>query len=152
MNSAAAPNPDRNERRWFSAALALILTLALSILIFGCSPRIVEKVVTQHDTTYVEKVKVDSLIRRDSVFVKEKGDSVYVYREKVVEKYRFLRDTIVRVKVDSVAVEHVKEVKVEQPLSAWKKAKIRAFWWLLGAVVLLLVWTFRKSILKLIKL
>ena len=126
MNSAAAPNPEENERRWFSAALAIILTL--SLLFFGCSPRIVEKVVTQHDTTYVEKVKVDSLIRRDSVFVKEKGDSIYVYREKVVEKYRFLRDTIVRVKVDSVAVEHVKEVKVEQPLSAWKKAKIGAFW------------------------
>lgn len=39
-----------------------------------------------------------------------------------------------------------KEVKVEKELTWWKKFQIGAFWWLLGAVVLLLLWTFRKLI------
>lgn len=39
-----------------------------------------------------------------------------------------------------------KEVKVEKELTWWQKFRIGAFWWLLGAVVLLLLWTFRKLI------
>ena len=37
-------------------------------------------------------------------------------------------------------------IKVDKPLSWWQSLKIGAFWWLLGAVVLLLIWTFRKLI------
>jgi hypothetical protein len=37
-----------------------------------------------------------------------------------------------------------KEVEVEKPLSWWQNFRIRAFWWLLGAVAALLLWTFRK--------
>lgn len=43
----------------------------------------------------------------------------------------------------------IKEVKVEKPLSWWQKLRIGAFWWLLGAVALLLLWTFRKFLFKL---
>jgi hypothetical protein len=39
-------------------------------------------------------------------------------------------------------------VEVEKPLSWWQSFEIRAFWWLLAAVVLLLLWTFRKFIFK----
>jgi len=37
----------------------------------------------------------------------------------------------------------------DKPLSSWKKLKIDAFWPLCAAVLLLLVWTFRKLIIKL---
>lgn len=37
-------------------------------------------------------------------------------------------------------------VEVEKPLSWWQKFRLVAFWWLLGAVVALLLWTFRKLI------
>lgn len=37
-----------------------------------------------------------------------------------------------------------KEVKVEKELTWWQKFRIGAFWWLLGAVAALLLWTFRK--------
>ena len=39
-----------------------------------------------------------------------------------------------------------KYVEVEKELSWWQKFRLEAFWWLVGAVVLLLVWTFRKLI------
>lgn len=37
-------------------------------------------------------------------------------------------------------------LEVEKPLSWWQKFRLGAFWWLLGAVVALLLWTFRKLI------
>ena len=128
-------------------ALLLVVLLAAA-----CSPRIVESITTKHDTTYVERLRIDSLYQRDSVFVREKGDTVFIYTEKVRDRFRLLRDTVRLVQIDSVAYETVKEVKVEQPLSAWKTAKIRAFWWLVAGLLAALLWIFRKPILKLFRL
>ena len=144
-------NQDNSWLRWVFW-VGLILTLLGLNLAVSCSPKIYERVVYQHDTTYVQSVKVDSIFRKDSVFVKEKGDTVFIYKERIRDRYVFRHDTLRLVKVDSVAVERVKEVKVEKPLSAWKSAKIGAFWWLVAAVLLLLLWTFRKPILKLLHL
>lgn len=119
-------------------------------MLSGCSPRIVERVVVQHDTTKV--VRVDSLwhYQKDSVFVMEKGDTVYKYVEHIRYRDRVKVDTLLKVRVDSVTVEAIKEVKVEKSLSAWTRAKLGAFWPLLGCILLLLAWTFRKTILKLL--
>lgn len=129
-------------------ALASAVLLAFA----ACSPRVVERVTTVRDTTYVERLRVDSLYQRDSVFVREKGDTVYIYTEKVRDRWRLLRDTVRLVQIDSVAYETIKEVRVEQPLPAWQSAKIRAFWWLVAALAGALLWIFRKPILKLLRL
>lgn len=144
-------NQDNSWLRWVFW-VGLILTILGLNLAVSCSPKIYERVVYQHDTTYVQSVKVDSIFRKDSVFVKEKNDTVYIYKERIREKYKLLRDTVRLVKVDSVAVETVKEVQVEKPLSAWKSAKIGAFWWLVLALAAALIYIFRKPILKLITL
>lgn len=115
----------------------------------GCSPRIIEKVVYQRDTTVVHHR--DSIIHRDSIYVKEwmKGDTVYIekYKDRYIYRDRW-RDSIKIVR-DSVAVETIKEVKVEKPLSWWQKARIGAFWWLLVGLVAALAWIFRKPLLSL---
>ena len=144
-------NQDNSWLRWVFW-VGLILTILGLNLAVSCSPKIYERVVYQHDTTYVQQVKVDSVYRKDSVFVKEKNDTVYIYKERIRDRYVFRHDTLRLVKVDSVVVERVKEVEVEKSLSAWKTAKIAAFWWLVAAVLLLLLWTFRKPILKLLHL
>lgn len=131
----------------------VLFTLLLSSITFlpGCSPRIIEKVVYQHDTTVVHRR--DSIIRRDSVYVKEwmKGDTVYIekYKDRYIYRDRW-RDSIKIVR-DSVSIEHIKEVKVEKPLSWWQKARIGAFWWLLVGLVAALAWIFRKPLFSLIK-
>jgi len=113
----------------------------------GCSPRIIEKVVVQRDTTEIHHR--DSIYRLDSVWVREyvKGDTIYLekYRDRILYRDRW-RDSII-VRVDSVAVERVKEVKVEKPLNAWKRFKIGGFWWLLALAAV----GWRKQILWLIK-
>ena len=122
--------------------------LLLALLLASCSPRIVERVVAQHDTTYIVKRDSVTFYDRDSIFIREKGDTVYQYVERWRWRDRVRVDTITRVKVDSLTVERIKEVPVQIPLSGWERLKIGTFWWLLGLVAALLLWTFRKFIFK----
>lgn len=130
-----------NVKQW-AVAVGLCFLSALP----SCSPRIIEKVRTEYVAQEVHHR--DTTYRRDSVYIREwmKGDTVFVdrYRDRYVFRDRW-RDSIV-VKVDSFAVERVKEVQVEKPLSWGKRAKIGAFWWLVLAVAVLAGWTFRKPL------
>lgn len=130
--------------------LAAIIGAVILLALFpACSPRIVERIQVQRDTLY--QVKVDSVyeFHRDSVFVREKGDTVYIYKERVNWRDRWRIDTVHSVRVDSVAVERIKEVKVERPLTAWQRFRLRGFWWLLAGLAGLLAYTFRKPLLAL---
>ena len=128
-----------------------IFPILLLLFLPSCSPRIIEKIVSQRDTTVVHHR--DSIIHRDSIYVKEwtKGDTVYIdrFRDRYIYKDRW-RDSI-RVVRDSIAVEAVKEVKVEKPLSWWKRAKLGAFWWIIAGLAACLVYIFRKPLMGLIK-
>lgn len=65
---------------------------------------------TAHDTVYVGrrdtirtyKVYHDSVEIRDSIFIKEKGDSVYVYKEKWNTRIDIRHDTVYKAKADTV--------------------------------------------------
>ena len=122
-------------------ALMVVLFL-LPILSAGCSPKIVERIVVQHDTTTVHHR--DTTYHRDSIYIREwmKGDTVYVdrFRDRYVFRDRWRDSVSVREVHDTTAV----EVKVEKPLSWAQNAKIGAFPWLLLALIGLFLWTFRK--------
>lgn len=120
-----------------------------TVVLLGCSPRIIEKVRTEYITQEVHHR--DTTYTRDSIFIREwlKGDTVLV--EKVRDRYIY-RDRW----RDSVRVEErhdttTLEVKVEKPLSVGQKAKIGAFWWLLGAVLVCLAYIFRKPLITALK-
>ena len=136
-------NDHRQRRR--RARRAVLVLLSASILC-ACSPRIIERVVYQKDTTVVHHR--DTTFRRDSVYIREwmKGDTVYIekYKDRFVYRDRW-RDSI-RVVRDSVAVETIREVKVEKPLSWAQRAKIGAFPWLLLTIIGAALWIFRKYI------
>ena len=121
-----------------------VILLFAAMLLAGCSPRIVERVVVQRDTTTVHHR--DTTFRRDSVYIREwmKGDTVFVdrFRDRYVFRDRWRDSVSVREVHDTTAV----EVRVEKSLSWSQKAKIGLFPWLLLACVGLLLWTFRKRI------
>ena len=122
-------------------ALGVVLFL-LPILGAGCSPKIVERIVVQHDTTTVHHR--GTTYRRDSIYIREwmKGDTVYVdrFRDRYVFRDRWRDSVSVREVHDTTAV----EVKVEKPLSWSQKAKIGAFPWLLLTLIGAALWIFRK--------
>lgn len=125
----------------------LVYIVVALCFLASCSPKIIERV--QVKTEYVTKEVRDSLYFRDSIFVNEKikGDTVYV--DKFVYKYiykdRLRTDTLIREVHDTTQVEKL----IEKNLTVGQQIKQNSFWWLVMAVVLLLVWIFRKQIFKL---
>lgn len=124
--------------------LAAAIIIAL-LLLTGCSPRIVEHIVVQHDTTRVVVRDSVRFYDRDSIFIKEKGDTVYKYVEKWRWRDRVKVDTFYKVRIDSVAVESIRTVEVEKPLSVVRKAEIGAFPWLVGALAVCIVLLVRRK-------
>ena len=122
--------------------------ILVALILASCSPKIVERIVVQHDTLTVHHR--DTTYRRDSVYIREwmQGDTVFVkkFRDRYIFRDRWRDSVRVVERHDTTAV----EVKVEKELSAGQKAKIGAFWWLLGLVAALGAWTFRKPLLSLI--
>lgn len=128
-----------------------LVTFALLAVLTSCgAARKQVETIYLRDTTYISKVQVDSVFRRDSLFVKEKNDTIYIYKEKVRDRYRLLRDTVYRHKVDSVYIDRVREVKVEKELTAWQKFRLRGFWALLVAIACWIVWKNKTRILALL--
>lgn len=119
-------------------------------LVCSCSPKIVEHTITRVDSVYVDRFKIDSVYQRDSIFIQEKADTVYHFMERWRDHYVFQKDTVSIVHRDTTVVTEIKEV--ERQLSTWQNVKIKSFGWLIGLVVGLTGWTFRKQILRLIKL
>lgn len=154
MSSASIPPPQDNQpddiivfRFIFGFIILFLLTL---LLLSGCCPKgwsHLHDGVVKHDTTFVTIRDSIHHYERDSIFVKEKGDTIYKYVEKWRYRDRWHIDTLVKVRVDSVAVYSTEVVEVSKPLSAWQKWQIRGFWYLCGAIVLLLAfWIIRKRL------
>ena len=156
----------QNQRLWPYILLYLVIGAAIglvSVLMTSCSPKVIyqkETVIEYRDTTirdtaYFEvPVEVEKIVTRDTVSHLENSLAIsdamvtdgFLHhslktkpQEIPVPVVIHVRDTI---RQEAQIIE--KEVEVEKPLSWWQKFQIGAFWWLLGAVVLLLLWTFRK--------
>lgn len=137
------------EGRRIVVITSFLVLFVVGFLLPSCSPRIIEKVVVQRDTTVVHHR--DSLFTKDSVYIREwmKGDTVWVekFRDRYVYKDRWRDSISVREVHDTTTVEK----KVEKELTWGQETKISLFPWLLVAVIVLLAWTFRKQIVKLLK-
>lgn len=125
-------------------AWRMVFLLLLPVLCAGCSPRIVEKVRTEY--VYCDVHHRDTVVTRDSVYIREwmKGDTIFIekYKDRYVFRDRWRDSVQVREVHDTTAV----EVKVEKSLSWSQKAKIGLFPWILLALMGALLWIFRKHI------
>lgn len=120
------------------AAVAGLLLCGVLSLLIGCSPKVIEVPVPQVHTEYVSKtdtlIRKDSVYFRDSVYIIQRGDTIYhnayhtIYKDKLV--YNTKTDTIH--KTDTVTV--VQRVEVEKKVSWWQRVKAE-----LGGVLLLLL-------------
>jgi hypothetical protein len=145
------------------------MIVLLSWLFSGCSPKVVvqkETVVEYRDRIVVDTatveipVEVEKIVTRDTLSHLEnkyaKSDAMVsggMLHHSLESKPQIIKVPVEVHVTDTLCKETQiieKEVKVDKPLSLWQKAKIGAFWWLLWAVVLLLLWTFRKIIFKII--
>ena len=77
------------------------------------------------DSIFITAVQRDSIYLHDSIYVREKGDTVYKYVEKLRYKYVNSVDTLYRtiVRVDTAYVDRTKLEEYEKPVYIEKKVE-----------------------------
>lgn len=96
---------------------------------------------TKSDTVYLNRVQLDSIYMRDSVFIEKSGDTIREFQYKYIYRFKDRTDTLYISKTDSIQVPYPVEV-VKYKTPQW-------CWWTLGGIVLLLVPYIVKWITKL---
>lgn len=76
---------------------------------------------SSQDTTYVNKLRVDSVYRRDSIYIREHGDTVMISKDHYIYRYSDRTDTLYISKRDTINM----PVPVERNLSIWEQVKIK---------------------------
>lgn len=110
-------------------------------------PVIIEKNMTRDTTSHLENDWAESDASLVDGFLehtlKTKGRTVYLPVLVPVH------DTLWR---EKSAKEIIIPKEVEREFTWWERARLRAFWWLLAAVLLLATWIWRKPLLRILKL
>lgn len=124
--------------------LYTIVILLVSAVWYGCrTTQYVPVETVRYDTTYVNKLKVDSIYDKEFVYVN--GDTVYRYNYKY--KYQMIRDTVYMSNVDSIQVPY----PVERKLTRWEQFKINIGGYAVFAIIVTILIVFGRLIYKLKK-
>ena len=126
----------------------VILTILLASAICSCrTVKYVPVETVRTDTVYSNYSRMDSIFVRDSVYIKQKGDTVTEYRYKYVYKYKDHTDTLYISSRDTVSVPY----PVEKKLSAWQQTKVNYGGWAMVIVFAFVLVVVGKMVYKLKK-
>lgn len=78
----------------------LQLPIIIMLLLVSCKTVYVPVETEKVRTEYVTTEKIDSIYVKDSLYIKEKNDTILIYKEKIRYQYKMLTDTII--KTDSI--------------------------------------------------
>lgn len=98
----------------------LFLLLFLTTIISCTTTKVVEVPVETIKTEYVEQVKYDSVYSKDSIYIMQKGDTIYNNKIQYIYKYKYLRDTI-NITDTIPKIITVKDTQYINQLYTWQK-------------------------------
>ena len=91
--------------------IIFLILLVVACTLIGCATsKKGVAVASVHDTVYFNKVLYDSVYIDNWYYTYEKADTVVVEKTKLEYRYKLLRDTVFRARIDSVPV--IREVEV----------------------------------------
>ena len=104
----------------------ILFLLFMTLLLGSCKvkEKIVEVPIPQIKTEikYIDKVKYDSIYLKDSVYIIQKGDTIYNNNVAYRYKYKYLKDTIIVNETDTIIkLQKVTEIKVKNQLNVVQK-------------------------------
>ena len=114
-----------------SGGLWLLFVLAVLSLAACKQVQYVPVETVRLDSIYLTQTLRDSIVRYDSVYVRDKGDTLYVERWKYLYRDKVRVDTMVSVRVDTLAVPY----PVEKRLTRWEQFRLDVGGYALFAVV-----------------
>lgn len=128
--------------------LIYAITILLMSAIWSCkSIQYVPVETVKHDSIYINKVQVDSVYHRDSIYVVDKGDTVFLYKDRYIYKYKDRTDTLYVTKTDSIQVPY----PIEKELSKWQQFRMDFGGWAIAVVIIILLIVFGRFVYKLKK-
>ena len=111
--------------------LYLFIILLTTAILSGCRTIEYYPVETvRTDTVYVNRLAVDSVMVRDSIYIHEKGDTILEHRYHYIYRYKDRVDTLYLASRDTVSVPY----PVEKELTRWQSFKVDYGGWAIGAV------------------
>ena len=123
--------------KWY---LYLILLL-LMYFFCECRTEYVPYESVRYDSVMIEKMMRDSVFVRDSVYLKEKGDTIYKYKDRFVYVYNNRVDTFFAEKIREKEV----PVTVERKLTWWEVVKMEWLDRIFAALIIVaLYWNLKE--------
>ena len=111
----------------------IIILLTSAIWFSSCrSIRHIPIETVKHDSIYISKIQHDSIYQRDSIYVDRKGDTVLIYKDRYLYKYKNLIDTMYINRIDSIQIPY----SVEKQLTRWQSVKMELGGWIFGVIIL----------------
>lgn len=122
--------------------------LLLFLFLCGCRTEYVPIESVRYDSVMIEKMMRDSVFVRDSVYLKETGDTIYKYKDRFVYVYKNRVDTFFAEKIREIEV----TVPVERKLTWWERVKLNYAEWVIAVLVAIaLVYALRQWLARKIR-
>lgn len=128
-------------------AIALCIAMIMAWFCFclcSCSTQYVPVETVRYDSVFFAKIQKDSIFVRDSVFIRQKGDTVFKDKFKLVYKYVLLRDTMMTIKTDSIPV----PIPVEKKRTWWEQTKTDIAHTAVSLVAIVILYLLMKWMVK----
>ena len=105
--------------------LKILFFLLFLTIVISCktTTKVVEIPVETIKTEYIEQIKYDSIYHKDSIYIIQKGDTIYNNKVQYLYKYKYLRDTI-NVTDTIPTIVTVKDTQYINKLYTWQKLLI----------------------------
>lgn len=106
--------------------MLLIFICGIILIAFGScrSIKYVPIETIKHDSIYITQHQKDSIYIHDSIYQKEKGDTVLIekWHTRYIEK--ITKDTLIQIERDTIPQPYPYEVEVPAQLSWWQKTRM----------------------------
>lgn len=121
-----SPEEKRNGCLGIVAWMFILLVAGFVLIAMGScrSVRYVPVETVKHDSVYITQHQKDSIYIHDSIYQKEKGDTVLIekWHTRYIEKQ--VRDTLIQIQRDTIPQPYPYEVEVPAQLSWWQKTRM----------------------------
>ena len=105
--------------------LKILFFLLFLTIVISCktTTKVVEIPVETIKTEYIEQIKYDSIYHKDSIYIMQKGDTIYNNKVQYLYKYKYLRDTI-NITDTIPKIITIKDTQYRNQLYTWQKLLI----------------------------
>ena len=97
-----------------------LLFFLTTIISCKTTTKIVEVPVETIKTEYIEQIKYDSIYSKDSIYIMQKGDTIYNNKVQYLYKYKYLIDTI-NITDTIPKIVTIKDTQYINQLYTWQK-------------------------------